>query len=172
MAVTRLEIHTRVPYAGGIAFGAAGPYERLDGTIHFVVEPEGEANRLIVDLDRAARDDAGRVPFQADFCLLQPADPERGNRRLLFEVLNRGRKNVPRHFNRAPAAAVPTEAIDPGDGFLMRHGWTVAWCGWQWDVIRDPALMGLEAPQALEEVEGARRPGRARRSRRRRPGRG
>jgi len=27
----------------------------------------------------------------------------------------------------------------------------MAWCGWQWDVIRSPALMGLEAPQALGE---------------------
>lgn len=54
-----------------------------------------------------------------------------------------------RHFNRAPAGD-PTEAIDPGDGFLMKRGWSVVWAGWQWDVVRTPALMGLEAPQALE----------------------
>ncbi|HEY8741680.1 MAG TPA: alpha/beta hydrolase domain-containing protein, partial [Chloroflexota bacterium] len=30
-----------------------------------------------------------------------------------------------------------------------KHGWTVAMCGWQWDVERQPGLMGLEAPQAL-----------------------
>ena len=33
----------------------------------------------------------------------------------------------------------------------MRRGWTVAWCGWQWDVLRSAALMGLEAPQAVED---------------------
>jgi hypothetical protein len=31
----------------------------------------------------------------------------------------------------------------------MQRGWTVAMCGWQWDVQRQPGLMGLEAPQAL-----------------------
>lgn len=37
-----------------------------------------------------------------------------------------------------------------GDGFLLRQGYTVAWCGWQWDVIRDGRLFGLEVPEALE----------------------
>jgi hypothetical protein len=31
----------------------------------------------------------------------------------------------------------------------MQRGWTVAMCGWQWDVERQPGMMGLEAPQAL-----------------------
>jgi hypothetical protein len=65
-------------------------------------------------------------------------------------VLNRGRKLVPRHFNRAAATSVPTDEIDPGDGFLLRRGWSIAWCGWQWDVIAGPGLMGLDAPTALE----------------------
>ena len=149
MAVVGLEIRSRGPYADGAAFGDVGTYERIDGIVRFAVDPAHAANRAIVDLDVAERGADGRVHFLADFTVLQPVDPAGGNQRLLFEVLNRGRKNVPRHFNRAPAAAVPTEAIDPGDGFLMRHGWTVAWCGWQWDVIRSPALMGLDAPRAL-----------------------
>lgn len=153
MAVTEPEIHGRRPYEGGRAFAAAGPYERLDGTIHFAVDPAHPANRAIVDLDRAPRDATGRVRFRADFCLLQPSDPARGNRRLLFEVLNRGRKLAPRHLNHAPPAA-PSARIDPGDGFLLRHGWTLAWCGWQWDVVRDEALMGLEAPEALDPATG------------------
>src|SRR5919199_4238023 len=150
VAVTRLEIESRRPYAEGAAFGEVGPYERLDGTIHFAVDPGYPANRLIVHLDRAPRDSAGRVQFRADFCLLRPADPARGNRRLLFEVVNRGNKLIPRNFNRA-APTASAEAIDPGDGFLMRRGWTVAWCGWQWDVVRSPTMMGLDPPQALED---------------------
>lgn len=149
MAVTHLEIIARAPYAGGQSFGEAGAYERIDGALHFAVEPEHEANRPIVDLDRAMRDPEGCVRFQADFCLLQPTDPARGSSRLLFDVLNRGRKLIHRMFNHAPPEAVPTHAIDPGDGFLLRRGWSLAWCGWQWDVIRDDALMGLEAPEAL-----------------------
>ena len=151
MAAIRLEIHSRAPYEGGIAFGDAGPYERLNGVLHFAVDPGDAANGRIVDLDRAARDAEGRVHFSADFCLLQPADPARANRRLLFDVVNRGRKVAPRMFNRAGVELTPTARIDPGDGFLMRRGWTVAWCGWQWDVVRSPALMGLTAPQALAD---------------------
>ncbi len=149
MAVRQLEIRAREPYADGAAFGAAGAYERIDGTMHFAVDPSHPANALIVDLDKAARDDVGQVRFAADFCLLQPVDATKANRRLLFEVLNRGRKLLPRMLNHAAPTATPTEAIDSGDGFLLRHGWALAWCGWQWDTIKSAALMGLDAPEAV-----------------------
>ena len=151
MTVIHLEIRERQPYLDGHIFGDAGAYERIDGTLTFAVNPEVAANNAIVDLDRAPRDAAGLVHFRADFCLLQPRDPERGNRRLLFEVLNRGRKLLPRSINHAPPELTPTAAIDPGDGFLLRQGWTIAWCGWQWDIIPSPALLGLDAPEALGE---------------------
>jgi hypothetical protein len=151
VAVTRLEIRSRSSLAGGVAFGDAGPYERIDGVAHFAVDPEAAANRAIVDLDRATRDGGGRVSFLADFCVLRPAEPARGRRRLLFDILNRGRKTAMGQLNLAPPVLVPVPEIDPGDGFLMRHGWTVAWCGWQWDVNRSDALLGLEAPEALDE---------------------
>src|SRR5919201_1813724 len=96
-------------------------------------------------------DGDGKVRFWADFVLLQPLDPARGNRRLLSYVVNRGQRvGVP--FNRAAPrlpTLPPTDEIDAGDRFLMRRGWTVAFCGWQWDVDRQPGLMGLEAPQAV-----------------------
>jgi hypothetical protein len=150
MAVTRLEIAARAPYQGGMTFGAVGAYERIDGVIHFAVDPLHEANAAIVDLDKAARDAAGRVTFSADFCLLHPVDPTRANRRLIFDVLNRGgRRAVPR-FNHVPPALAQTPGIDPGDGFLFRHGWSIACCGWQWDVRRSEALLGLDAPEALD----------------------
>src|SRR4051812_1535035 len=136
MAVTGLEIKARGPLAGGMAFGDVGAYERIDGIIRFAVDPAHPANASIVDLDKAARDADGNVSFAADFCLLQPADPARANRRLLFDVANRGRKVAVARFNHAPPEVTPTANIDPGDGFLFRHGWSVVWTGWQWDVIR------------------------------------
>jgi hypothetical protein len=151
MAVTRLEITARRPYEDGVPFGETGSYERLDGVIHFSVDPVDPANAVIVDLDRAERGTDGLVHFSADFCLLQPLDPARGNGNLLYNVVNRGRRGVTNSFNLAPAALEPTEEIDPGDGFLMRLGWTLAFCGWQWDVSRSAALMGLAAPQALDD---------------------
>jgi hypothetical protein len=151
MAVIGIEIRSRQPFADGASFGEAGPYERIDGIVRFGVDPSNPANEAIIDLDKAERDTDGRVQFTADFSILQPTDPARGSGRLLYEVVNRGRRNVPKHLNRAPAAPVLTDEIDPGDGFMMRHGWTVAWCGWQWDVVPGPGLLGLEAPQALDE---------------------
>ena len=153
MSVSHLEVTGRTPFAHD--------YERIDGIMHFAVEPSHPANQRIVDLDRAARDENGRVRFSSDFVLLQPKDKDRANRRLLFYVVNRGQRvGVP--FNRVPARDTrlpPTDEIDPGDGFLMRHGWTVAMCGWQWDVRRQLGLMGLDAPQALGP-DGSPIPGR------------
>jgi hypothetical protein len=148
VAVTRLEIRRRAPYEDGFAFGETGAYERLDGIVRFAVDPAHPANAAIVDLDKAPRNAAGQVEFEADVCLLQPADPARANRRLLFYVVNRGRMGAA-PMSGAVAPPVLTERIDPGNGFLMRHGWTLLMVGWQWDVVRRPGYLGLEAPPAL-----------------------
>lgn len=148
MAVLSIEIQRRTPYAGGESFGDAGPYDRLDGTVTFGVDPEHEANRDIVDLKLAPRDAEGRVRFTSDLCLLIPRDLSRGNRRLLVELPNRGRKLIPVYVNRA-APHLPTADIPVGDGWTFRRGYSVAWIGWQHDVYRSEALMGLEAPEAL-----------------------
>ncbi len=150
MAVTRLDIRSRAPYEDGVPFGETGPYERIAGVVHFAVDPAHPANGAIVDLDKAERGADGRVHFAADFCLLRPRDGSRGSGRFLFHVANRGRLGT-LPFGGAPAPAVISERIDPGDGFLLRRGWTVLWCGWQWDVIRRPGYVGLEAPQALAD---------------------
>src|SRR4249919_2628701 len=44
MAVTALEIKTCSPFAQGTAFGDVGPYEQLDGTVHFAVDPDHPSN--------------------------------------------------------------------------------------------------------------------------------
>src|ERR1043166_3315978 len=62
--------------------------------------------------------------------LLKPVDPARANRRLLLDVGNRGRKLALAMFNSAVRVPDPATAEDFGNGFLMRHGWTVAWIGW------------------------------------------
>jgi hypothetical protein len=117
--------------------------------VHFAVDPLHPCNTAITDLELAPRDAAGKVGFSAHFAMLQPLAPERRNRRLLFDVVNRGRKTVMSNFNSAPRALDPAAPLDPGNGFLMRHGYTVVWCGWQADVSPTPGLMGLQAPEAL-----------------------
>jgi Alpha/beta hydrolase domain len=74
--------------------------------------------------------------------------PQRGNHRLLFDILNRGRGPALRNLNNA-ADVLPNEPLDAGNGFLMRQGYTVAWCGWQHDVPDAPGLMRIRAPEAI-----------------------
>ncbi len=149
MPVISLDIIQRRPFMEGHPFGASGPYQLLEGRVQFAIDPLHTCNAAITDVTLAPRDAVGMVHFSAHFAMLQPLDPARGNRRLLFDVVNRGRKTVLSLFNSAPRPLDPTTPLDPGNGFLMRHGYTVAWCGWQADVPSLPGLMGLQAPEAL-----------------------
>jgi hypothetical protein len=90
MAVIACELTSRHALADGRAFGTVGPYEQLDGTAHFAVDPTHSLNRGITDLHLAPRDDNGLVRFAADVRILTPVDSQRGNHRLLFDVPNRG----------------------------------------------------------------------------------
>jgi hypothetical protein len=147
MAVTKLEIKSRQPFAGGQSFGKTGSYEQLDGTAHFAVDPEQPANGLITDLKLAHRNRQGQVVFTADFRILKPVEAQKGNQKLLLDVVNRGRQRALAYFNLAPDRA-PDAPQDPGDGLLMRHGYTAVWCGWQHDVPETPGLMRVAAPEA------------------------
>ena len=148
MPVTRLEITSSTPFAGGQTFGEVGAYTHLKGTAHFAVDPMHPSNQTITDLELAPRDSDGQVQFSADFEMLQPSDPDRGRGSIIFDVVNRGRKTI-LGFNSAARAMDPGAPLEPGNGFLMREGYTVVWCGWQNDVPDDPDLIGLNAPQAL-----------------------
>lgn len=127
--VVRVEIASRSDVIGGKPFGDAGPYEKITGKVFFAVDPAHPANRGIVDLDKAPRDGTGRVTFSADLYVLAPKDETRRNGAALLDVLNRGRRNVIRDFNRGPQVAEPVAEADFGDGFLMRHGYTLVWLG-------------------------------------------
>src|SRR5258708_10452950 len=43
--VTRIEIASRADVLGGKPFGAAGPYEKIVGTVFFAVDPAHPANK-------------------------------------------------------------------------------------------------------------------------------
>ena len=104
-------------------------------------------------------DDAGRVRFRSDFTLVAPKDPSRGNGRAIVEAVNRGRRRTVAFFNRGPTPPIDSDAVPEGDGFLLRHGYSVLSVGWQWDVYRSDALLGLEAPGIL--IDGSPVTGRA-----------
>jgi Alpha/beta hydrolase domain len=149
--VTRVEIASRVDVLGGKPFGPAGGYEKLVGKVYFSVDPAHTRNKPIVDIDKAPRDAAGHVTFSADLYVLAPKDAARGNGVALFDVVNRGRKNIIQYFNRAPQSQDPNAEADFGDGFLMRQGYTLVWVGWQFDIPDRGGLMALQAPPTLDQ---------------------
>src|SRR6266536_608630 len=148
--VVRLRIERREVVLHGTAFGAAGPYEKLVGKVDFGLDPEAPANEVIVDLKLAPRNARGEVESSADFYLLKPVDPRRGNGRLFYEVGNRGGKAMLVTFQKASASFDPATEAEFGDGALMRQGFTLLWMGWQWDVPVRPGTMRMEIPIATE----------------------
>src|SRR5262245_65491283 len=123
MGVTKLEIRQREVVLGGRPFGDAGAYEKISGIIHFAFEAAHPVQRGITDIELAPRNRDGRVEAWADFSLLKPVDAARGNRRLLLDVPNRGRKVALGMFNSTIRVPDPTTPEDFGNGFLMRQGY-------------------------------------------------
>ena len=125
---------TRI-FAAGMSFGDVGPYERLDGTAYFEVDPKDPLNAVIVNLDKAPKNARGLVGFSSPFFMLKPVDMTRGNRKILYAVNNRGNKNSIGRFDFAVESNDPLTAADAGDGFLLRLGYTIVDAGWQGDVV-------------------------------------
>jgi hypothetical protein len=148
--LVRFEVTERSPVLQGKSFGTAGAYERLVGRVYFAVDPNAQANQLITNLKRAPRNDRGEVTFFADFYVISPVDPRKGNGTLLFEVGNRGRKGLLTAFSRAKSSFDPRTEAEFGDGLLLKEGFTQAWVGWQFDVPREPPLMSVTVPVARD----------------------
>ena len=148
--VVRLRIERRETVLNGHPFGAAGPYEKLVGKVDFALDPDLPRNEKIVDLKLAPRNARGEVEFSADFYLLKPLDPRRGNGRLFYEVGNRGGKSMIATFQKATGSLDPATDAEFGDGALMRQGFTLLWMGWQWDVPERPGVMRMQMPIATE----------------------
>lgn len=137
-AVENIEIIERVPFAPGVSFGDYGSYEKIRGIAHFTLDPRAAANKVIVDLNRAPRDAKGLVSFSSEFVLLRPTNGK--STTLLYDVNNRGGIAILGQVNgRSPANNDPSTAADAGDGFLMRHGFSLLFSAWTWDVAPQPA---------------------------------
>ncbi|GIT69375.1 MAG: hypothetical protein Ct9H300mP27_04790 [Chloroflexota bacterium] len=149
MPVTGIDIKSRVPFAEGKFFGVLVLMNRL--TARYVTRltltiPPKEA---ITDIKLAPTNSLGRVEFTADFRLAIPSDLSKSNRRLFLDILNRGKNSAYRNLNSAPDVA-PDAPTEPGNGFLMEEGYSIAWCGWQHDVPEVPGIMGIRVPEALD----------------------
>ena len=152
--VTRLEVKRRELVLDGKSFGLAGAYEKLAGKAYFALDPSLPQNQAIVDLELARRNAEGKVEFSTDFYILKPVDLKKGNGRLLYEVPNRGRKRIIFYYFDAPGTLDPVTEDDFGDALLMRHGFSIVWMGWQWDVPAErEGLLQLYPPIATNRGE-------------------
>ena len=153
--VIRFDIHDRSDVLDGRAFGLAGAYERIVGVVRFAFDPDNAANRIVADIGLAPKNAEGRVEMSADFHVLRPKIMQKGRGTLLLEVNNRGRKGLLGYFNMAEGSLAPTTEAHFGDGFLMRHGFTLAWLGWQWDVPDDDPLRMRMRPPTAKNPDGS-----------------
>ncbi|MGA2991902.1 MAG: alpha/beta hydrolase domain-containing protein [Candidatus Korobacteraceae bacterium] len=133
--VIRVEITSRNDVLGSKAFGDVGPYEQILGRVYYVVPAANPHNQRIVDLDKAVNLKNGEVEFSAEFVVVHPKDPKRGNGSMLLEVPNRGRARII-----ALVDGGTQDLKDVGDAWLLRNGYTVAAVGWQWDATGPDAL--------------------------------
>src|SRR5437879_2838430 len=93
--VTRIVIDkskSESPAYGGKSFGGAGQYERIVGQAYGEIDPKNVHNSMIQDIQLAPRNSRGRVEYVATFTLLKPIDLAKGNKVMLYEVVNRGRR--------------------------------------------------------------------------------
>jgi hypothetical protein len=155
MPVTRVEREERAPLAAGRSFGASGPYEYLTGVLHFASDPRHPGNQAICDLNLAPTNREGVVEHRAQFHLLKPVGPKpRG--RVLVDSVNRGNMTAVPTFNSAARRTDGNPDVDPANGFLFRHGYSVLSIGVQWDPPESPERMRAWYPEALENGQRIR----------------
>jgi hypothetical protein len=146
--ITRIFIQRRELFAAGHEFPITGAYEKLIGYVTGEVEPRHRLNRIIVNLDKAPRNRRGRVEYRSTICILKPLDMARGNGKIFCDAPNRGGKRILSFLNDAPEANDPTTLEHAGNGFLMRQGYTIVWCGWQGDLMPLKNWLVLNVPIA------------------------
>lgn len=150
--ITAIEISARTPFVGGASFGDIGAYERLDGVAIGEIDPAHPGNVGIVNIDKAPRNARGCVEYRSDICILRPANPERGNGRILYEVNNRGRIMLFANLCGGKAGNQPQTAADLGNALPLRRGFTLVWSGWDPGAPRVNGGLGLDVPVATDNA--------------------
>ena len=148
--ITGITVESVKPFAEGAAFGAGGAYERVTGTARGELDPSDTHNWGILNLDKAPKNADGRIEYTVEFDMLRPVNG--GNRKILFEVTNRGRKfllhwvmdGAPQNANN------PLTAADAGNALFLRQGYTIVWSGWDPDAPKANNGMAIKVPVAKD----------------------
>src|SRR5689334_9045894 len=146
VTITRVES----PTFEGRSFGEVGQYEKLAGRIAGEIDPVDRRNAIITDIKLAPTNARGKVEYEADFTIIRPIDPSRGNHKLWYEITNRGSILAFQQFNNAPSANNdPANAADAGDGFLMRQGYSLLFSGWDSSAAPGGGRFTIKVPTAV-----------------------
>jgi hypothetical protein len=144
--VTRTEFTSKQPYG---TF-RVGDFVIWRGRIHGDLSPQ----EAIPGIDKAARNDRGRVAYSARIILIMPAANHSGNGALLVDVPNRGRVYAEALYNSPREAPFVSGTLEQGTGFLQDHGFTVAEVFWELGQGADlPSF--VDADGKTRYVEGA-----------------
>ncbi len=143
--LTEINVSSVEPFADSAAFGATGAYERVKGTFKGEVDPADPRNRVIVNIEKAPRNSAGKVEYVADFYILRPADPARGSRKILYDVTNRGRQYAHWMFGDSRSVRIdPRGAEDAGNALILRRGYTIVSSGWDAEAPRTNDALSMK----------------------------
>lgn len=121
--VTRLEFTSKQPYG---TF-RTGNYIIWQGRIHGDLSPQ----EAIPGIDKAKRNERGRVPYSAKIILYMPDKPSEGNGSLLVDVPNRGNAYAEALYNSPRDVPFLSGTLEQGTGFLQDHGFSVAEVYWE-----------------------------------------
>ena len=122
--VIRIEWASKQPYGKF----RAGDYVIWQGRVHGELSPQ----EAIPGLDKAARNERGRVAYSAKIILIMPEDSRRsGNGALLVDVPNRGNVYAEALYNSPRDAPFRSGTLEQGTGFLQDHGFAIAEVFWE-----------------------------------------
>jgi Alpha/beta hydrolase domain len=120
--VTRIEMTSKQPYG---TF-RAGEYVIWQGRIDGDLSPQ----EAIPGIEKAARNDRGRIAYSAKIILIMPANSG-GNGALLVDLPNRGRAYAEALYNSPRDVPFMSGTLEQGTGFLQDNGFTIAEVYWE-----------------------------------------
>ena len=149
-------LRTKSPAFEGRTFPPVGTYDRIIARATIALPPDDPHNSVIVDIDHAPRNAQGLVEAVSDVEILHPTLATNANRRLFYEVVNRGNKLGLALFNDAGVINDLAKAADAGNGLLMSRGYTIVWSGWQGDTAAVGGRLTF-SPPIVPQVTGLSR---------------
>lgn len=159
--ITKIVITSRGPAFGGFSFPRVGTFEVIKGIASGEVDPTNPQNAIITDIELAPRNGSGNVEYRSNFYIIKPTDMTKGNKKMMYEPPNRGRKTYQDLNNTPSGTNDPAALTDPavlGGSFLWTQGYTTAWSGWENNLanIDDPTNTTATAVLPVAQGPGGR----------------